>query len=88
MNGDRDAASSGCGGVQPGRDFEAALDRLADAALLWTSDPGGEARRAVERDVATVRAGLAERAAALRMAEAASEAAVDARRGAYPRGPG
>lgn len=63
----------------PGRDPGAALERLAAAARhAWPV--GSEDRAEVERDVATVRAALDDRAAPWRIADAASEAAVDARR--------
>ena len=71
---------------EPGYRPGAALERLATAARSTTA-PGFEGRREVERDVATVRAALDDRAAAWRIAEAASEAAADMRRVAgYPMG--
>ena len=71
----------------PGRDDAgAALERLAAAARITTA-PGFEGRREIERDVATVRAALDDRAAAWRIAEAASEAAADMHRVAgFPMG--
>ena len=62
--------------VLPVMSAEEALDRLAAAARRA---PGGE-RSNVERDVAVVRAALEDRAAAWRIADAASEAARDERR--------
>ena len=75
----------------PGSDpAGAALERLATAArlgLMCTGGPESPALSAIERDAATVRAALDDRAAAWRIADAASEAAVDARRmGGYPMG--
>ena len=57
----------------------AALERLVTAAHsgLVCSGRGPES---IERDAATVRAALADRAAAWRIADAASEAAADMRR--------